>query len=621
MSLKKGLQVDSPDGSHSILPGEAERRHPISDLLRHVDLHLNTRCGQRGLCDGCIVELVNGQLVHCSTGQTVSANGQPHIVRGCEHHLAPGQSARIRIPARSILRYEPQVVTDYRINIACSHDPLCQQLQIELDDSGRPIDEQVRDRVREFHPGVVELNDDALNDCRALVGRRDAWAITEARPQHRLVTALAPQPADRMFGAAIDIGTTTVGVLLIDLLSGQVVSRSAAFNEQMRMGDDVLTRINLCATDPANLHRLRQAVVQQTIQPMLQGCLSEADADWERLRCLCFAANTTMLHLLAGIDPTPMGTAPFSPVFLAHRVLPAHDVFGSDAKHAPPPNAACHLLPGAASYVGADLTAGILASGLAYDPGPSMLVDVGTNGEIILKHGDQLLGCATAAGPAFEGARLSCGMRAGRGAVSHVRIEPATYAVEAEIIGPPRQRAVGVCGSAYVDLLAAGRRSGLLTETGRFDPQTPEGLQRRIVPSMAGEPLFRVCNGPGKAPIGITEKDIARLLQAKAAIAAGILTLLERVRLQPRDIKTLYLAGGFGTHLNRENAVACGLLPGFDPAQIQPVGNTSLAGAYLAMIDSGIATEMARIADHVQVIELNLEPGFEMSYIDQLALP
>jgi uncharacterized 2Fe-2S/4Fe-4S cluster protein (DUF4445 family) len=396
---------------------------------------------------------------------------------------------------------------------------------------------------------------------------------------------------------AIDIGTTTVAVLVTDLRDGRVLAGAANFNKQMHLGDDVLTRINLCSTDPAQLQHLHDLVVKETIRPLLDEALAKVAGG--QLRCMTVAANTTMLHLFAGIDPSPMGVAPFTPVFLEHRVI-----------HLPEFPCAIHLLPGAAAYVGADLTAGAFATGLVYDEGPALLVDVGTNGEIILKRGEHLYGCATAAGPAFEGAGLTNGVRATAGAIAHIAIAREPFALRIEKIGTGAP--IGLCGTAYIDFLAEGRETGLLNDRGRF----VEAFHAHTEPwKDYGRAI------PIARDIVITEIDIAGLLQAKAAIAAGILTLLERIGLKPAQIKTLYLAGGFGLHLVKEHAIGCGLLPGFVPEQIEVVGNTSLAGAYLALLDCGALDEIARAGQKMDVIELNLDPGFEDRFVEQLSLP
>jgi uncharacterized 2Fe-2S/4Fe-4S cluster protein (DUF4445 family) len=298
-------------------------------------------------------------------------------------------------------------------------------------------------------------------------------------------------------------------------------------------------------------------------------------------------------------------------------VIEAGEIFSHSSLDAKVP---CHLLPGAAAYVGADLTAGVVATGLYYDAGPSLLIDVGTNGEIILKHGDELIGCATAAGPAFEGALLSSGMRAVNGAISHVRFGGDPPFVHYEVIGDANTLPIGLCGSAYVDFLAAGHAAGILTDTGRFNTDIAPELRERITPWNQTDTAFRVAYGAGKQPITICGHDVAALLQAKAAIAAGILTLLDQYKLKASDIRTVYLAGGFGTKMDRAAAIGCGLLPGFTVDQVVAVGNTSLAGAYLFLMDGGLVAETTAAAERIRIVELNLDPNFESQYIDQLFL-
>ncbi|MEI8195992.1 MAG: ASKHA domain-containing protein [Phycisphaerae bacterium] len=279
---------------------------------------------------------------------------------------------------------------------------------------------------------------------------------------------------------------------------------------------------------------------------------------------------------------------------------------------------------------------------MIYDDGPSLLVDVGTNGEIILKHGDRLLGCATAAGPAFEGAGLACGMRAGEGAIAYIEMSGSPFGIKTQRIGS-KPVPEGLCGSAYIDFLAEARRVGLINRMGRFDLEavgltmSAEGggsagggngsspQVGRVIPwvshdSPTDRALVLGC-GAGSRPIVVAETDVAHLMAAKAAVAAGILTLLKRAGVTAKEIKRVYLAGGFGTHMLARNAIRCGLLPGFEPEQIMPVGNTSAAGAYLGLLDSSALDEMSVLARRVEIVELNLDPDFEDCYIDQLCLP
>jgi len=419
------------------------------------------------------------------------------------------------------------------------------------------------------------------------------------------------------FGLAIDIGTTTVVVLLAEMATGRILSRASGFNQQIRFGDDVLTRIQLCHSQPEMVAKLQEAICRDTLLPLAGEACEKAGIAVERVGGMCVAANTTMLHLLFGIDPSPMGIAPFTATFLEYRVTRLHALGLCEL-----PDMPVHALPGLAAYVGADIAAGIFATGLHYETEPVLLVDAGTNGEIVLAKGDRLYACATAAGPAFEGCGLSCGMRATDGAIEAVSIcreGEGTPVIACKTIGDkPLARTPGICGSAYIDFLAQGRSAGLLMENGRFDPDAMTAAPALFCNVEYGRALLLSANEAGPR---ITEPDVALLLQAKAAIAAGIETLLHLEGLRPADLKKVYLAGGFGMHIDVTHATACGLLPGIDPDQIEAVGNTSLGGAYLAMLDRSAVDEMDNARRRVEVVELNLDAGFEDRYIENLRVP
>jgi len=546
MATHATLGVQTDDDRRQIAVDGSRRDQRLSDLLRHQGLALNTRCGERGVCEGCCVELLDGALVEIETGKRIDASPQspPVVVRGCMHRLPNDGGATIHLPPRSLLAHRPQVLTDFAINLTWAHDPLF------------------------------------------------------AGP----------------LAAAIDVGTTTVVVMLIDLRDATILSRAAAFNRQMQHGDDVLSRINLCMVDPPRLAAMQQAVVRETIAPLLAQCLDQAGRTADELTGITVAGNTTMLHLLAGVDPTPMGVAPFTPAFTEHRIVSAATL-GLDL----PRDCPLHLLPGAAAYIGADITCGIVASGLVYEQGPCLLIDIGTNGEIVLRHDGHTTACATAAGPAFEGAGLSCGVRAGDGAISHLDFATDPLAIATQVIGGATP--IGLCGSAYIDLLAHGRRVGLVDHRGRFRFDDGDPAFRSHQTRHDQFNALRIATGQGKRPIVVTERDIAVLLQAKAAIAAGVLTLLERTGMTPADVRTVHLAGGFGMHVSIPSAIAAGLLPGFTPQQVELVGNTALAGAYLAAVDRSVLTLISDVARSIETIELNQDPGFESRYIDQLSLP
>jgi uncharacterized 2Fe-2S/4Fe-4S cluster protein (DUF4445 family) len=546
MTLEPHLQVGLESGECREIPIPHDARS-LADVLAAHGLPLNTRCGQRGLCHGCEVELREGSLL--TENGVVTA---PATVRACRVRLAGG--AVIHLPARSRIEHRPQVGETFEIAIPCAHQPL-----------------------------------------------------------------FPPAPGGRDTAFAVDIGTTTVVVLLADLVTGAVLSRAGAFNAQIRFGDNVITRIE-AARKPENLAAQQRAIVMETIQPLLLRACARAGRAPDRLAGGAMAGNTTMLHLLVGADPTPLGIAPFTPRFIHGRQVSAGEI--KLVVPGLPPVTPIQLLPGIAGYIGADITAGIFASGMAFDPTPSLLVDIGTNGEIVLQSGGQLTACATAAGPAFEGCGLRCGTRARDGAVSDLRLTLNPFRLETKVIGRfPLAQANGLCGSAYVDFLATARRCGLMGVTGRFEAAAWKNLPAQNRFERDGERALCLTETPDASALRVSEADVARLLQAKAAIGAGIEILLETAGLRAADLGRVCLAGGFGMHLNVAHAIAIGLLPGLRAEQVRVVGNTALAGALLALVDRTTLAEMENLRAQVGVIELNLADQFEDRYIEHLMLP
>ena len=530
------------------IPAELTGRTLTETLAQH-DFPLNARCGQRGWCRGCMVDLLEGELLD-SAGAPVSATGP---LRSCQLRLPPGGRVVLAIPEHAQLGAAPQVGETFVTDVPFGLEPL-----------------------------------------------------------------FPPAPG-RDTGFAADIGTTTVVVLLVDLTNGQVLSRAGGFNAQIRFGDNVLTRIG-AGSSAAVRQAMRRALVVETLAPLLKKACERAGREPSRLAGGAVAGNTTMLHILADEDPTSLGIAPFTATFLEGRVLTAAQIGLAGSGFDP----AMHLqlLPGLAAYVGADITAGVHATGMTYDLTPSLLVDMGTNGEVVLCVEDRLVGCATAAGPAFEGAGLSSGTRAQAGAIETIRLALAPFWAQIETIGnQPATANVGICGSADVDFLARGRACGLLQANGRFDRKRwLEVAPQHRIEDEDGL-AFRLAGNHGGAGPRITEIDVAQLLQAKAAIGAGIDTLLDVTGISAREIGRVYLAGGFGMHIDVPHAIGMGLLPGFTEQQVRVVGNTSLAGALLALLDRGVLAKMESLRERIEVVELNLQAAFEDRYIDHLSLP
>ncbi|MCF7675262.1 MAG: ASKHA domain-containing protein [Akkermansiaceae bacterium] len=544
------FETGSPAGSRrhvTVAAGLLGRS--LTDLLALHEVPLNARCGQRGWCKGCLVELLEGELVDAAEGTRVTAGG---MVRSCRMRLVPGSSVVLGIPEGARIGLAPQVGETFELNVPYHLDPL--------------------------------------------------FAATP----------------ERDLALAVDLGTTTVVVMLVDLTTGTVLSRAGGFNAQIRFGDNVLTRIG-AASSATVRQAMRRALVEETLAPLVAKACERAARPASRLAGVALAGNTTMLHILADEDPTSLGIAPFTARFLAGRRLTAAEIglAGGGVDPALP----WQLLPGLSAYVGADLTAGVYATGMVYDDLPSLLVDMGTNGEVVLHAGGRLVGCATRPGPAFEGAGLSSGTRAQAGAVETIHLGMAPFALGVEVIGGgPVTAEAGVCGSAYVDFLACGRTCGLLQENGRFDRQRwPEVPAEYRIETEDGYAL-RLKAGTGDDGPRISEVDVAQLLQAKAAIGAGIDTLLEVTGISAAEVGRVYLAGGFGMHIDINHAITMGLLPGFTTEQVTVVGNTSLGGAILAVLDRAVLPGMEALRARIEVVELNLHDGFEDRYIDHLSL-
>lgn len=541
------------------------------------------------------------------------------------HLVLPDQTLVIDAEAGDLNRPLSRILHQrgFSLNTRCGEKGLCRGCQCSLVDGAVQLPEKTvsssgeplpflscQARILPNQETVVRVPQKSLLyhhpvvtgefKIKVSVGRQPLFPIASGRPS---------------IAAAADIGTTTVFVILLNPETGKVLAQAGDFNAQIRYGDNVLTRIDACSRDPTNLNALQQTLLENTLLPLLRQCCRQIQRDPKDLSGIAVTGNTTMLHLLAGVDPSPLGIVPFRPAFLKSQSLRYADLPFPDSSFAP--DLPLYLLPGISGYVGADICAGLFATGTPYAEEAVLFLDVGTNGEIALHRGSDLWVTATAAGPAFEGSGLTSGCRAGEGAVSHLSFESNPFRVELEILGKGRH-AHGICGTAYLDFLARARAINLLTPTGRFDPAFRENHPEWFSREDDGW-CFNLTPGKNQ-PVSISEVDVALLLQAKAAIAAGIQVLLQLAGLRPNQVDTLYLAGGFGLHLNRESAIRSGLLPGFHLNQIEPVGNTSLAGAYLACLDQSILAEINRFRERARIIELNTQPQFEDTYIENLLL-
>ncbi|HCL79658.1 MAG TPA: hypothetical protein DIC53_06800, partial [Synergistaceae bacterium] len=378
-------------------------------------------------------------------------------------------------------------------------------------------------------------------------------------------------------GVAVDLGTTSVVCCLADLERGEILDVDSFLNPQVVFGDDVLSRIAYASSEREGLSRLRD-VVTNALDRGIRAMAERSGRRTEDIGRIVVAGNTVMEHLLLGVSPKSIGRSPYRPTFLKYPPVPAADL-GIHIH----PDGLVHLIPNVAGYVGGDIVSG--ATALAMDESPSLrlLVDVGTNSEIVLGDRDSLLCCAAAAGPAFEGARIQCGMRAESGAIERVRLAPDGRGIEYETVrdAPPR----GICGSGLVDAVALLLHQGIIDRSGRFTMTEGSG-QRWFDPRFSkddrGMVRFLLADH-GDRPLFITQKDVREVQLAVGAIRVGAEVLLERRGVAMDDVDEILLAGAFGNYIHVENAMAIGLLPPFPPDRVRSVRNSSGLGACKAL--------------------------------------
>lgn len=417
-------------------------------------------------------------------------------------------------------------------------------------------------------------------------------------------------------GIAVDIGTTTVAAVLAELSTGKILARETAYNRQIELADNVASRIALC-TDDANLKKLQSLIIQETLLPMFGKLSVQSSRSLDEVTEIVFSGNTVMSHLALGLSVLSIGTIPFEPLTKVFSEHAAPEIGLTNC-----PNARVRTVPAIAGYVGGDLVSDLYIS----EPDPArleLIVDIGTNGEIILNDHGRLMATATAAGPAFEGAGLLHGCRAAAGVIEKIICRP-DDSVEFETIGG--KPATGLCGSAAVDFIASAWRTGLLNSMGRFDLDRLRATGRLHRLDCCGTTVNACIIVPKEKSgldeaILITEFDVSQILKAKAAVYAGIRTLLERGGHSIGDVERLVLAGGFAAHLRIENAVTIGLLPEIPLEKYDVVGNGSLAGAYAALGAGGVWEELHRIAALPESCHLAETNEFENRFIDALAIP
>ncbi|TVZ01691.1 DUF4445 domain-containing protein [Trebonia kvetii] len=475
------------------------------------------------------------------------------------------------------------------------------------------------DQVTDLERVLAELAD--LNPApdlavlRTLGGtlRRADFKVTAVVADETLIAVEEGDTSGRVYGLAFDLGTTTVVAALLDLTTGTPVAVESMLNKQQPFGADVIARISATMLDPAAGDKLRQ-LAQDTLAELSHAVLKAGGVPPEEVYEVALAGNATMVHLVLGIDPEPLGVAPF---IMAARLLP--EVRAGDLGVPAHPQARAVVFPAFGAYVGGDITAGLLASGMDRDPRVRLFIDIGTNCEIVLGGRDWLLATAAPAGPAFEGASIRCGMRAADGAIEAVTITE-DGELKLTVIGDTEP--AGLCGSGLVDAVAALVEAGVIDSSGRFvrDADVAPGLAGRL--TMIGkERVFVLHWSADRDPassVYLSQRDIRELQFAKTAISTGWQILLEEAGLTTEDVKQVLLAGSFGSYLSAKSAIRIGLVPDVGPRRIVAAGNVAGEGAKMALLSVRDRAAALALLEEVRYVELSDRPDFNDRFIDQL---
>jgi uncharacterized 2Fe-2S/4Fe-4S cluster protein (DUF4445 family) len=457
-----------------------------------------------------------------------------------------------------------------------------------------------------------------LKNIRRLpsIFRSGEWNVTATLGQRggtvEVIEIEEGDTSQRNYGVAVDVGTTTVVAHLIDMNTSKILATDATYNSQIAFGEDVITRLIYAKDEVGGRERLHQAIIGN-INTLINNTVAAADVNIQDVTCVLCAGNTTMMHFLLDLDSSHIRHEPYIPA--ATQIPPARAIeVGIQIN----PRGLLYAVPCVSSYVGGDIVSGVLASGVYRSKELSMLIDVGTNGEIVLGNEDWLVCCSASAGPAFEGGEVKFGMRATHGAIEKVKVLDGGEVVEMVVIADEKPR--GICGSGLIDIIAQLRNAGVIDRTAKF---AEPGVCSRLRENDDGAEfvLAYADDTAIERDIVITQPDINNLVRSKGAVYAGASVLIKSMGLSFTDLEQVFIAGGFGNYLDLPGAVAIGLLPDIPLEKIKFIGNASLSGAKLAILSKEALDEVEKIAQKMTYIDLSSNTKFMDEYSSALFLP
>jgi uncharacterized 2Fe-2S/4Fe-4S cluster protein (DUF4445 family) len=630
---KEALIVFTPSGRR----GRFALGTPVLKAARSLGVDIDSVCGGRGICGRCQVLVSEGEFAKhgiSSRPDHVSAWNDVETRYDTKKGMKPGRrmSCQALLQGDVVIDVPPdsqihkQVVRKRAEVRAIKLDPALRlhYIEVEEPDMHNPTGDLERmEAALEKQWGLIGLEADLriLQSLQKAL-REGNWKVTVAVHRAQVITAIWPGFNDRAFGLAVDVGSTTIAAHLCDLSSGADIASSGIMNPQIRFGEDLMSRVSYVMMNPGGDVEMTR-VVREAINTLTDEVCREAGIDKTEILNATFVGNPIMHHLLLGIDPIELGGAPFALAANSGITL-----WASQLDLAFHPEARVFVLPCIAGHVGADAAGVILSEEPHLADEMTLVVDVGTNAEIILGNKERLLACSSPTGPAFEGAQISCGQRAAPGAIERVRIDPETLEPKFKVIGcdlwsdeegfaaeTRKSGVTGICGSGIIEVMAEMFLSGILATDGTIDGAMA-ARSPRIQPD---ERTFSYLLHQGQPEVRIVQNDVRAIQLAKAALYAGIRLLMDRLEIE--EVGRISLAGAFGSHIDVKYAMVLGMIPDCPLDRVFSAGNAAGTGARIALLNQNARDVIEEVIRKVEKIETAVEPQFQAHFVEAMGLP
>jgi uncharacterized 2Fe-2S/4Fe-4S cluster protein (DUF4445 family) len=634
---KDALVVFTPSGRRGRFPIGT----PILSAARSLGVDVDSVCGGRGLCGRCQIEVGSGEFAkHGITSRPSHVSEWNEIEERykSKRKMADGRRLScqaqllkdvvVDVPAES--QVHKQVVRKRAVVRAIDVDPAIRlhYVVVQQPDMHNPsgdLERLLAALEDQWNLTGLEADLRTLQSLQKTLRAGD-WQVTVAVHRGQVITALWPGFHDRSYGLAVDVGSTTIAAHLCDLATGEVVASSGLMNPQIRFGEDLMSRVSYVMMNPGGDAEMTDAV-RRAVNDLTTAVCAEAGVDREEILNATFVGNPVMHHLLLGIDPTELGGAPFALAANSGITLWASQL---DLNFHP--NARVYVLPCIAGHVGAD-TAGVILSESPHKTDKmTLVVDVGTNAEIVLGNRDRLLACSSPTGPAFEGAQISCGQRAAPGAIERVRIDPETLEPRFKVIGSDlwsneegfaeetrKTGVTGICGSGIIEVLAEMYLAGILAQDGTIDGAMAVRSPRIQPDGRTFSYLLHDGTEGGGQEISIVQNDVRAIQLGKAALYAGIRLLMDRLEVETLD--QIMLAGAFGSHIDTKYAMVLGMIPDCPLEHVYSAGNAAGTGARIALLNQTARDEIEEVIRQVEKIETAVEPKFQAHFVAAMGIP